>query len=79
MLTRRSFVHTLGLGAAAYIGARGRENAIWSAIEQPLEAVEKGIICLSSNENPLGPGQAVLDAIKAAFGPNGATPAPNRG
>ena len=74
MLTRRSFVHTLGLGAAAYIGARGRENAIWSAIEQPLEAVEKGVICLSSNENPLGPGQAVLDAIKAAFGPNGATP-----
>jgi histidinol-phosphate aminotransferase len=74
MLTRRSFVHTLGLGAAAYIGARGRENAIWSAIEQPLEAVEKGVICLSSNENPLGPGPAVLDAIKAAFGPNGATP-----
>jgi histidinol-phosphate aminotransferase len=74
MLTRRSFVHTLGLGAAAYIGARGRENAIWSAVEQPLEAVEKGVICLSSNENPLGPGQAVLDAIKAAFGPNGAMP-----
>jgi len=74
MLTRRSFVHTLGLGAAAYIGARGRENAIWSAIEQPLEALEKGVICLSSNENPLGPGPAVLDAIKAGFGPTGATP-----
>ena len=74
MLTRRSFVHTLGIGAAAYIGARGRENAIWSALETPLEAVERGIICLSSNENPLGPGPAVLDAIKAAFGPAGATP-----
>ena len=74
MLTRRSFVHTLGLGAAAYIGARGRENALWSAFETPLEAVERGIICLSSNENPLGPGPAVLDAIKAAFGPSGATP-----
>ena len=74
MLTRRSFVHTLGIGAAAYIGARGRENAIWSAFEQPLEALEKGVICLSSNENPLGPGPAVLDAIKAAFGPAGATP-----
>ena len=72
MLTRRSFVHTLGLGAAAYVGARGRENAIWSALEQPLEAIEKGVICLSSNENPLGPGQAVLDAITAAFGPAGA-------
>ena len=74
MLTRRNFVHTLGLGAAAYIGARGRENAIWSAIEPPLEALERGVICLSSNENPLGPGAAVLDAIKAAFGPTGATP-----
>jgi histidinol-phosphate aminotransferase len=74
MLTRRSFVHTVGLGAAAYIGARGRENAIWSAFEQPLEALERGVICLSSNENPLGPGPAVLDAIKAAFGPGGATP-----
>ena len=74
MLTRRSFVHTLGLGAAAYIGARGRENALWSAFEQPLEALERGVICLSSNENPLGPGAAVLDAIKAGFGPAGATP-----
>ena len=74
MLTRRRFVHTVGLGAAAYIGARGRENAIWSALETPLEAVERGVICLSSNENPLGPGPAVLDAIKAAFGPSGATP-----
>jgi histidinol-phosphate aminotransferase len=74
MLTRRSFVHTLGLGAAACIGARGREHALWSALEQPLEALERGVICLSSNENPLGPGPAVLDAIKAAFGPAGATP-----
>ena len=74
MLTRRNFVHTLGLGAAAYIGARGREHAIWSAFEAPLAALERGVICLSSNENPLGPGPAVLDAIKTAFGPAGATP-----
>src|SRR6185312_6769922 len=33
-----------------------------------------GMICLSSNENPLGPGAAVLDAVKTAFGPAGATP-----
>src|SRR5688500_13861340 len=74
MLTRRTFVHTVGIGAAAYIGARGRENSIWSAIEPTLEAVAPGVICLSSNENPLGPGPAVLDAVKAAFGPAGATP-----
>jgi histidinol-phosphate aminotransferase len=74
MLTRRSFVQTVGIGAAAYIGARGRENAIWSLLEPTLEAVDPGVICLSSNENPGGPGTAVLDAIKAAFGPTGARP-----
>jgi len=75
MLTRRTFVQTVGVGAAAaYIGARGRENAIWSAFEPTLEAVEPGVICLSSNENPLGPGPQVLDAVKTAFGPTGALP-----
>jgi histidinol-phosphate aminotransferase len=77
MLTRRSFVQTVGIGgAAAYIGSRGRENAIWSALEPTLEAsmVDPGIICLSSNENPVGPGKTVLDAIKDAFGPTGARP-----
>jgi histidinol-phosphate aminotransferase len=75
MLTRRNFVQTVGIGAAAaYVGARGRENAIWSAFEPTLEAVEPGVICLSSNENPLGPGPLVLDAVKAAFGPTGGLP-----
>src|SRR4051812_46061969 len=74
MLTRRRFVQTVGAGAAAYIGARGRENSLWSAFEPTLEAVAPGMICLSSNENPLGPGSAVLEAVKAAFGPAGATP-----
>jgi histidinol-phosphate aminotransferase len=74
MLTRRRFVQTVGIGAAAYIGARGRENAIWSAFETPLEALDKNVICLASNENPLGPGQQVLDAVKTAFGPAGAQP-----
>jgi histidinol-phosphate aminotransferase len=74
MLTRRRFVQTVGIGAAAYIGARGRENAIWSAFETPLQALEPNIICLASNENPLGPGTQVLDAVKSAFGPTGAQP-----
>jgi len=74
MLTRRTFVQTVGTGVAAYIGARGRENSIWAAFEPALEAVEPGIICLSSNENPGGPGQVVLDAIQEAFGPRGARP-----
>jgi len=74
MLTRRSFVQTVGIGAAAYIGARGRENSLWSVLEPTLEAIEPGIICLSSNENPGGPGKAVLNSIQTAFGPTGARP-----
>jgi histidinol-phosphate aminotransferase len=74
MLTRRSFVRTVGIGAAAYVGARGRENSIWSALEPSLLALEPNTICLASNENPLGPGATVLNAVKAAFGPTGAKP-----
>src|SRR6185295_14211947 len=79
MLTRRKFVQSVGIGAAgvvagSWIGARGRENSVWEAFEPTLQALEPGIICLSSNENPLGPGQKVLDAVKAAFGPAGAAP-----
>jgi histidinol-phosphate aminotransferase len=79
MLTRRGFVRTVGVGAAgaltsSLIGARGREHSVWSALEPSLQAVEPGTICLSSNENPLGPGKAVLEVVEAAFGPAGAQP-----
>jgi histidinol-phosphate aminotransferase len=78
-LTRRGFVQAVGIGSAtaltgAWIGARGRENAIWSAFEPALEAVAPGVICLSSNENPLGPGKAVMKAVRAAFGEGGRAP-----
>ena len=60
-LSRRQFVQTAGLGAGAAltsnIWGRGRENSIWSAIEPNLQAVEKGVICIASNENPVGPGK----------------------
>ena len=77
MLARREFLRTMGAGAAgafsaSVIGARGREHSIWSGLEPPLHALEPGIICLASNENPLGPGTVVLDAVRAAFGANGA-------
>lgn len=79
MLARREFLRTLGAGAAGafsatLIGARGREHTIWSGLEAPLNALEPGVICLASNENPLGPGTVVLDAVRAAFGANGAEP-----
>ena len=38
MLTRRSFVQTAGIGAAAFVAARGRENAIWGAFQRDMSA-----------------------------------------
>jgi histidinol-phosphate aminotransferase len=78
-LTRRRFVRAAGIGAAgafttSFIAARGRENAIWSALDAPLHAVEPGTIVISSNENPVGPGDKVLKAIRAAFGADGGRP-----
>jgi histidinol-phosphate aminotransferase len=78
-LTRRGFVQTVGFGTAgaltgSWIAARGRENSIWSAFEPTLQAIEPGIICLSSNENPLGPGKTVIKAVRTAFGEGGRAP-----
>jgi histidinol-phosphate aminotransferase len=78
-LTRRNFVRTVGIGAAgamtsSFIAARGRENFIWSAIEEPLHAAQSELIIIGSNENPVGPGDKVLQAIRAAFGADGSRP-----
>jgi histidinol-phosphate aminotransferase len=66
--SRRKFVQTVGLGAGAAltsnIWARGRENSVWSAFEPTVEAVERGVICIASNENPVGPGKAVLESLR---------------
>ena len=68
-ISRRRFVTAAGVGAAgAWVGARGREHAIWSAFSPTLGAVAPGTIVLASNENPLGPGKAVMKAVRAAFG-----------
>ncbi|HEV2984774.1 MAG TPA: histidinol-phosphate transaminase [Vicinamibacterales bacterium] len=67
-LSRRKFVQTAGIGAGAAltssIWGRGREHSIWSAIEPDLQAVDRGVICIASNENPVGPGKAVLDSLR---------------
>jgi histidinol-phosphate aminotransferase len=78
-LTRRGFVQSLGAGAAgaltsAWVGARGRENAIWAAFEPTLEAGAPALIVLASNENPVGPGERVLSAVRSAFGEGGRAP-----
>jgi histidinol-phosphate aminotransferase len=75
-LSRRSFVKTLGMGTAgavgsAWISGRGREAWVWGA--EVMDAGSDDII-LSSNENPLGPGKAALEAIERAIGPTGAGP-----
>src|SRR5579862_3033754 len=68
-LSRRHFVQTVGIGAGAAltsnIWGRGRENSLWNAIDADLQAVEKGMICIGSNENPVGPGKKVLDGLRA--------------
>ena len=76
-LSRRSFVQTLGAGAAgAWIGGRGREAGQFSF--DALHAVEQNAsgprIILSSNENPAGPGKAVLDAVRGSFTDTGRYP-----
>ena len=68
-ITRRQFVQTAGIGAGAALTSnvwgRGRENSVWSAFDADLQAVEKGMICIASNENPVGPGKKVLDSLRA--------------
>ena len=78
-LTRRGFVQAAGIGAAGalahtWIAARGREHALWSGVEPTLQAAESRLIVLASNENPVGPGAHVLNAVKAAFGDGGRAP-----
>jgi len=74
-VSRRSFVTSMGLGAA-YISARGHE-AWASALAEgrttaPFAIPQTSTLILSSNENPLGPGQHVLDAMRGILGPDGA-------
>jgi len=73
-VSRRSFLDAVGLGAraplsAALIAARGREAALAAAM--PFAAADSAAdadeIRISSNENPLGPGRAAMEAFVGAF------------
>lgn len=72
-LSRRRFVQTLSAGGAGlWIAGRGREASIFGGPEfEALYAQSQSPIILASNENPLGPGKAVLDAVRAGFGETG--------
>ncbi len=68
-LSRRAFINSLGRGgtgalSGAIIAARGLEAMEGEALPAPLQP---GEIRISSNENPLGPGGKVVDAIRKEF------------
>jgi histidinol-phosphate aminotransferase len=78
-LTRRSFMHAFGLGSvgalavdpAMLLAARGREALTGLAPRErdaaSALAADATAIRLNSNENPLGPGEKALAAIRGAF------------
>jgi histidinol-phosphate aminotransferase len=80
-VSRRGFLQGLGMGrsthaAAAFMAARGHEEMVAEAMQQQGRQggrmrpnLPPGVeaIRISSNENPLGPGKAAIDAILGKF------------
>src|SRR5215471_14343657 len=80
-VTRRGFLQGLGTGrsrtaAAEFMAARGHEEYVAEALQgrqgrggQQRAQLPPGVdaIRISSNENPLGPGKAAIDAILGKF------------
>jgi histidinol-phosphate aminotransferase len=79
-VSRRGFLQGLGVGrtshASAFIAARGHEESVAEAMQQqgrqggrmrPYLPPGVEAIRISSNENPLGPGKAAIDAILGKF------------
>jgi len=64
--TRRAFVKAAGLGGAGVLAAR---RQAWAALTGTVPPPRP--LLLHNNENPLGPGPAVLDAVRAALGTGG--------
>ena len=79
-VSRRGFLQGLGAGrtqsAAEFMAARGHEELVAEAMQQGRQGgrgmrpnLPPGVeaIRISSNENPLGPGKAAIDAILGKF------------
>lgn len=66
-VTRRAFVKTVGLGGTGLLAAR-RQG--WAGLLQPSPPAGRPLL-LHNNENPMGPGEAVLEAVRIALGPGG--------
>ena len=67
-LSRRAFVRTLGVGGAALL-ARPWPSRVWGSTVEELAAMQATArpILLHNNENPLGPGEAAIEAVRAAL------------
>ena len=67
--TRRAFVKVVGIGGASLLAAR---RDAWAELFQaPGSSRPPRPLLLHNNENPLGPGQAVVDAVRGALGQGG--------
>ncbi len=80
-VSRRGFLQGLGSGrtarASAFLAARGHEEHVAELMQQGARQGDRAMrpsappgmeaIRISSNENPLGPGTAVIDAILGKF------------
>src|SRR5438309_3795999 len=67
--SRRNFLRSLGLGAAAGAAARWPLGTIPRAYaSEPGAAPSDGFIRLDSNENAYGPSPKVAEAIRSAVG-----------
>src|SRR5439155_12673678 len=84
-LSRRLFLNALELGAnagglsATFVSARGREAIEAESAPDPLAvSTDSADIRIDSNENPTGPGAAVMAALVGAFGGAGRYPTNSR-
>jgi histidinol-phosphate aminotransferase len=66
---RRAFVEAVGIGGASVLAARRDAWAELFQVSAPARPPRP--LLLHNNENPLGPGQAVLDAVREALGSGG--------
>lgn len=68
-LSRRAFVRTIGVGGAALL-ARPWPSRVWGSTLEELDAMQQAgarPILLHNNENPLGPGDAAIEAVRVAL------------
>ena len=67
--TRRAFVKTVGIGGASLFASR---REAWAGLFQVSGATRPPRpLLLHNNENPLGPGEAVLESVRQALGQGG--------